>query len=113
MHEFGLALQILEMAEEHARPLAPCKVTQIEIELGDLANVMYESLLFSLQAVTEHSVCAGAEILIHRVPGRGQCVQCGAEFPMEAIFGECPQCGDPTPLLIKGKEFRLLSIQID
>lgn len=113
MHEFGLAMRIVEVAREHARPLGPRKVTQIEVELGDLSGVMYESLRFSLEAVVQDSDCRGARILIHRIPGEGECLECGARFPLEALFGSCPTCGASHPRITRGKEFRLLAIEVD
>ena len=112
MHEFGLAKWIIEDVAERAEQLKPRRVTKIEIELGDLAGVQYESLLFCLESVVKTSKIPDVQILIHRVPGKGRCAVCDELYPLETIFMRCPKCESPNPIIIQGKEFRIASLQV-
>jgi hydrogenase nickel incorporation protein HypA/HybF len=112
MHEFGLAMRIVEMAEAHAAAQGGARLTRIEVELGELAGVMAESLDFSLKAVVRSSGSPEAEVLIHRIPGRAECAACGLRFQLLAPQGECPACGDPRLRVVQGREFRLKAIRL-
>ena len=112
MHEMGLVFRIIDMAVEHAEKMNAHSITKIEIVLGDLSGVMYESLMFSFETAVKGTMLADAEILIERVPGRGRCNSCGKEYEVVNFHESCPCCSAPHLQIIQGKQFKLKSINI-
>ena len=112
MHEMGLVFRIVEIAVEHAQKMDARRIVKIEIVLGDLSGVMYESLMFSFETAVKGTMLANAEIVVERVTGRGICRSCGCEYELVTLYGDCPSCGSAALRIIQGKEFRLKSISI-
>ncbi|KAA0888376.1 hydrogenase maturation nickel metallochaperone HypA [Oryzomonas rubra] len=112
MHEMGLVFRIIDMAAEHARKMHARKITKVEIVLGDLSGVMYESLVFSFDTAIKGTMLADAEIVIERVRGRGRCNACGREFDVVKLHEICPGCAAPHPQIIQGRQFQLKSISV-
>lgn len=112
MHEMGLVFRIIDMTVEHAKKMNARKITKVEIVLGDLSGVMYESLVFSFYTAIKGTMLADAEIVIERVRGRGRCNACGKEFEVVNLHEVCPACTAPHPQIVQGKQFQLKSISV-
>jgi hypothetical protein len=55
MHEMALAESILNIVEETARRQGAARVTEVRLEIGELANVESEALQFGLEAGSTRS----------------------------------------------------------
>lgn len=113
MHEMSLVLSILDIVTAKANEEKADRINEIEIEVGELAGVQPESLLFCFDAARKHTLAENASLQIIDIPAKGKCLDCAAEFPVEFYFSKCPECGSYKVDVIQGKDFRIRSINID
>ena len=82
MHEMALAESILNIVEETARRQGATRVTEVRLEIGELANVEIEALQFGLEAALPGSLAEGAHVECLIIPA-DECVFCSAKnLPM-------------------------------
>ncbi len=113
MHEMSIAMNIIELAADAARSEGGNTITGIELEIGTLSGIMTESLEFCFEAASNNTMAQGAQLKIHLIPGKGLCISCNNEIPVESIGAQCPHCGEYLLNILQGKELRLKAITID
>lgn len=113
MHELSIALSIIESAEEAARKNDASVITKVEVEIGSMAGVEPEALLFAWDSVIQGTMAQNAPLIIHSIQAQAKCLECGTEFPADNYFGECPNCKSYRYNIIKGKELRISSLTVD
>ncbi len=113
MHEFSIAMNIVEIASEHARKENASVVREIEIEVGTLSGVVLDALEFSLEAAVKDSILEGARRNIVVIPGRARCRSCSHVFDVGDFYTVCPRCGTPAPEIIQGRELRVKSLLVE
>ena len=109
MHELSLAGAVIDTVERHA---AGRRVTAVYLRVGDLRQVVPDSLRFYFEHVARGTVCEGARLEQELVPARLAC-GCGHEWDLDglAIF-RCPVCGDADASVASGEEFLVESIDV-
>lgn len=113
MHEFSIAVNIVDIAVEHAEKANAKQVSEVELEIGELSGVIHDAMETAMEAAKKGTILDRAEIKILRREGRGKCTDCSKEFHLENLFDPCPHCGAFSPEVISGKELRLKSIFVD
>ena len=113
MHEFSIAMNIVDIASEYARKEEAKSVKEIEIEVGQLAGIVLEALEFSLEAAVKGSILEDAKRTIISLPGLLRCRACSHEYESSDFFSECPECGAGPPEIIQGRELRVKSLVIE
>ena len=113
MHEFSLALNIIDIANETARKANADKISNIEIEVGSLSGVIIEALEFALDTAKENSLLESSEIHITTVSAEALCRKCKHTFAPESFYAYCPQCGSFEFDITRGKELKVKSITVD
>lgn len=113
MHEFSLAMNILDSCARELEQAGGSKITGIRLEVGSLSGVMAESLRFALEAGHEDNVLKNAQISIDELPARLQCKACGQDFEATEIYTPCPQCGSFGHQVLAGKDLIIKSITIE
>ncbi|MBE0565091.1 MAG: hydrogenase maturation nickel metallochaperone HypA [Krumholzibacteria bacterium] len=111
MHEMSIACSIADIAREQARAAGAGRVNTVEIEVGALAGVEVESLRFCWDAARS-GPAAGAELVIHEIPGRGHCPGCDLECDVDFHVALCPRCEGGLRIL-RGRELRVRSLNVD
>lgn len=112
MHELSIVLSIVDAAtREVARENAE-RVKRIELDIGDLAGIEWQSFDFAWQPATQNTVLADAELVVNHIPALAECVNCQAEFSKKQPYDACPQCGTFLHLLKSGKELKIKSLLI-
>lgn len=112
MHEFSIAVNIVDIASENARKENAQAVKEIEIEVGALSGVVIDALDFCMEAAVKDSILDGARWKITGIPGKGKCRECSLEFEIEDLYTVCPKCSCAAPEIIQGKELRVKSILV-
>ena len=112
MHELSIAKSIVEIAEKEVQKAAAHRVEEIELDIGRLAGIEYESLEFVWDVAVRQSVLSAAKKTINRLPGKGKCMECATEFELQNLFDACPTCHHYFNEIIGGKELRIKSITI-
>lgn len=113
MHELSVAMNIVELAVEEAGKANSSVITQVDVEIGSLAGVETEALLFAWDAARNSTIAQNAPLIIHPVPAEAACQECGKLFPIEHFFAQCPDCGSFRYNIIKGREMRIMSILVE
>ncbi|MBU0741336.1 hydrogenase maturation nickel metallochaperone HypA [bacterium] len=112
MHEMSLAMNIVAIAGEQAAAHGAGAVRAIHADVGVLAGVEARSLAFCFEAARAGTPMADAELVIHEIPGRGRCRDCGAEVPVAFFVAVCPECGAGGVEITSGRELRVRSLDI-
>ncbi|MFC2101202.1 hydrogenase maturation nickel metallochaperone HypA [Bacteroidota bacterium] len=110
MHEFTIALNVIDIAKEYSRKANSEKVLEIEIEVGEVSGIVYEALEFALNSATKNTLLEQANKKIIRIHGKAVCNKCQHSFPLDNIYGECPSCNSFDFQIVHGKELRVKSI---
>ena len=113
MHEFSIAVDIVDIAISSARKEAASVVKEIEVEIGQLSGVVMEALEFSLEAAVKGTMLEKARRNLIIVPGKARCTQCLKEYETDTLFKPCPACQACAPDIIQGRELRVKSLIIE
>jgi hydrogenase nickel incorporation protein HypA/HybF len=112
MHEFSIALNIIDIATSEAEKAGVTNVQQIEIEIGKSSGVVREALEFALETAVKDTVLTNSAIIITETRSVLECNSCKHRFPTEYPIGICPACGEVSSNLVSGKELKVLSITV-
>ena len=114
MHEFGLAVRMIELAEEAARAAGATRIESIRLEIGALAGVVPEALEFAYRGAREGTLAADATLDVTFLPALAHCATCDADFELDNRFGiaDCPTCGAPSADLRQGRELHLRDVAV-
>ena len=113
MHEFSIAMDIVDIATAAAREGEATEVKEIEVEIGQLSGVVMEALEFSLEAAVKGTMLEFSRRNLVIIPGRARCTKCYHEFDTETLFKPCPECGALAPDIVRGRELRVKSITVE
>ncbi len=112
MHELSVAMGIVKIAEDETKKAKAKKVTLIELEIGKLAGIEFESLDFVWPAAVKNTVLEEAERKIDVKEGLGKCADCDAVFEIQHFYDSCPKCGSNLKGIIQGKELRVKALEV-
>ena len=114
MHELSLAQGIVQLLEEQAKAQGFSRVRRVFLEIGELAGVEVESLLFGLDVVMRGTLAEGAAIEVSRPEGQGWCLACGAEsIKVHSRAEGCPHCGSYQVQVTGGDALRVSELEVD
>lgn len=112
MHELSIAIQIVEIVEEEAKKHDAEHVSAVHLDIGTLSGVEPDALKFAMEEAVRHSIAAKAELFYHFIEAVAVCEDCCNEFKTEDYFKVCPYCNSVNTSLLKGKELKIRSIDI-
>lgn len=110
MHEMSIALGIVDIAKEEAEKAQVKSFSKIELEIGTLAGIEFDSLDFIWEAAVKDSVLEKAVKSVHKIKARAKCVDCNTEYPIKNTYDSCPKCDSFLKIILKGKELRVKSL---
>lgn len=110
MHEMSITASLVEICEQNS---GGRRVTSVTLEIGDLSGIMPESVEFCFDVCTQDTLLEGAVLDIERIPGKGNCSGCGAEFPVHAYYEPCPACGGYGVAITAGEELRVKELEVE
>jgi hydrogenase nickel incorporation protein HypA/HybF len=114
MHELSIIHGIIETAEtvvrEHGDQYA---VSAIDLQIGELAGVEIDSILFLWPAAVAGTALEQAELRIDRVSGAAGCNACNTTFEIAHFSDPCPQCGTHLIQIVRGEELRIKSLELE
>ncbi|MBN2426123.1 MAG: hydrogenase maturation nickel metallochaperone HypA [Calditrichaceae bacterium] len=113
MHEMSIAVNIVKIALEAADKEKAKKINSIEIDLGKLAGVAEEALLFCYDSTCKNTIAEGSVLKINSIPGQAFCEACNYQFEADQPYMICPQCGEQVWLINGGKELKVKSVNVD
>ena len=112
MHELSIALGIVNIAEKETKKAKAQKVELIELEIGTLAGIEFDSLDFVWPSAVKNTVLEYAEKKIHIVEAEAKCADCETIFKVEQVYDACPECNSYLKHIVKGKELLVKSLEV-
>jgi hydrogenase nickel incorporation protein HypA/HybF len=110
MHELSVSSAIVDTAVRHA---AGRRVTAVHVRIGQLRQVVPDSLAFFFELVTRETLCEGARLEQELVPARLRCTPCVYEWAIDLPAFRCPRCGGAEVAVLSGEELEVESIEVE
>lgn len=115
MHELPIVGEVVKIALRHAEKHNATKIVRIHLVIGDLTDLVHEWVQRYFDFAAKETIASDAQLVIERVPITVLCTVCNKAFIVEkkkANF-KCPDCGETGTTLLRGREFRVESIEIE
>ncbi len=112
MHELSIALGIVKIAENETAKAKATKVELIELEIGTLAGIEFDSLDFVWSSAVKDTVLESAVKKITIVKAKAKCMDCDTVFDIKYIYDSCPKCNSFLKGIMKGKELRVKALEV-
>ena len=113
MHELSLCEGIVEIIETEAQSKGFKTVTNVWLEIGQLAAVDEQAMRFCFDVVVKNTVAESSQLHIISLPGQGWCLTCAKTVPVQARFEPCPSCGGFEVQITQGEELRIKELEVD
>jgi hydrogenase nickel incorporation protein HypA/HybF len=122
MHELSLSSAILDTVRRHADGR---RVSEVEIRVGRLRQVVPDSLSFYFEIVSRDTIAEGAAFEMELVDALMRCRSCSHEWDPAPPPAEdesqimllpqfrCPACEAPGAEVVTGEEFEVESITVE
>lgn len=112
MHELSIAMNIVELVEEHIAA-QPGRVTAVDVRIGCMAGIVPAALSFAWEPATHGTRLQGSALRIHWEEAAGYCSVCGCDRPPESAQSmRCAVCGAPILRLTCGRALDLTAIEL-
>ena len=109
MHELSIAQALLAIVCEHA---GGRRVTQVDVRVGHLRQVVPDALAFSFELVAQGTVAEGAELVLEPVRAEGDCRTCGTRSHLPQFPLSCRACGGLDIEVVRGEELCVESLDV-
>jgi hydrogenase nickel incorporation protein HypA/HybF len=114
MHELAITQSILEIVLRHAEGAGAQRVLSINLVIGELTGFVDDSIQFYFDFMSKDTPAQDARLNFERIAPRARCQQCGTDYaPPNSRLWTCPACGALGGEVIAGKEFSVVSIEIE
>jgi hydrogenase nickel incorporation protein HypA/HybF len=110
VHELALAAAVLRIAEQHGRGR---RVVRVELEIGELRQVVPEALEFSFAIAANGTPAEGAELTIEKKPIVVSCDACRVETRLATFPLACGRCGSRDVQLRSGEELSVVALELE
>jgi hydrogenase nickel incorporation protein HypA/HybF len=112
MHELSVALGILKIAENEAAKANAKQIESIELEIGTLAGIEFDSLDFVWSCAVKDTILEHAKREINIINAKAKCVDCNTVFDIVNHYDSCPNCSSNFKSILQGKELRVKSLEV-
>lgn len=113
MHELSIAQSVISIVEKSLPATFEGQVTSVILQIGTLSGIELDALEFSFSILKEKSKLKNASLLIEEIQAQAECRSCKSIFDINAYGEPCPSCQSFEYALIKGKEMKVLRINVD
>ncbi len=113
MHEMSICESIMEVIEGQAVEQKFTQVLAVCLEIGPLAGVELEALLFSYEVVTRGTLAENSRLDIIELPMNAWCMLCSKKVDVKARFDACPDCGSYQVQITGGDELRIKNMEVN
>jgi hydrogenase nickel incorporation protein HypA/HybF len=110
VHELALSSAIVNTVVKHA---AGRHVSVVSLRVGELRQVVPDTLEFYFAIVAEGTVCEGARLEQELLPARLRCDACARAWEIDMPIFRCPGCGTGAVEVVSGNEFEVESIEVE
>ena len=113
MHEFSIALSIIEIAEGEAKKAKSQVVTELVLDVGTMAGIEFHALDFAMESAIKNTMLENAKIVVNKIQAQAKCINCSEEFDIQSSFDPCPKCSGFYHNILSGKELKVKSLVVD
>ena len=110
MHEFAIVESLLGQVRATMRENGLVGVSLVEVEAGELRQVIPDVLQFAFSQSVADTELEGARLKISVSEARAECRGCGQTFRPQLNDFRCPQCGVADAHVIQGEHIILTSL---
>lgn len=109
MHELSICSSMVGIVREHA---AGRDVRAVHVRIGEMRQIVPDTLVYCWSLVTEDSELAGVELRVERIPAKIRCAGCGHEETLTELAFVCGSCSADAVDLVEGDEFLITSLEL-
>jgi hydrogenase nickel incorporation protein HypA/HybF len=110
VHELSLCGAIAALATRHA---GSRRVTVIHVRIGQLRQVVPDTLAFCWTLISEDTELAGSVLEVERVPARLRCRACSEQFGLDGVIAfVCPACSGLDIEVVAGEDFDVTALDL-
>lgn len=113
MHEMGVTMEVLRAVADASAAAGATRVNSVTLTIGELADIVPDSLRFAWDALTPGTVAEGAELKIIEMAGRSVCLLCGEKFAHGKFDRRCTACESFATQVMSGNEMMIDHIDVD
>jgi hydrogenase nickel incorporation protein HypA/HybF len=113
MHEMSLAQALVDQVTELAEKEGCRKILSVDVSIGALSGVMRESLEFCFPVVARGTALEETVLNVLEVPLTAECGYCGRISNPEPFDIECCHCGSMNLMVTEGRDFKLISFEVE
>ena len=112
MHEYSLVQALVERVRAEAEARGALAVHRVSVRIGELSGVDPGLFQTAYDTFREGTVCAGAPLVLTRIPAAWSCPRCGAGIPPGAPL-RCDRCDVPARLEEGGDALTLDQLELE
>ncbi len=113
MHEMSLCEGVMQILEDQAQQQGYTSVKTVWLEVGTLACVEMEALMFAFDVVTKGTLADGAKLEVINIEGQAWCLPCEKTISISARFDACPECGSHQLQICCGDELQVKELEVE
>jgi hydrogenase nickel incorporation protein HypA/HybF len=113
MHEMALAQALVDQVTELAEKEGGRKVLCVDVSIGALSGVMRESLEFCFPVVACGTPLECARLHVTETALTAECGNCGRISNPQPFDIECCHCGSMNLMVTEGRDFKLISFEVE
>ncbi len=114
MHELPVTQGILDVALTAAQQAGGCRITRINLVIGELSSIVDESIQFYFDILSRGTLAEGACMAIQREPAQATCQDCGFQWNVSIpLVPSCPSCQGHRFQVTGGRTFYVESIEVN
>ncbi len=113
MHEFSIAMSIIEIAEDEARKAKAKAIKELILDIGTMSGIEFYALDTAMEMAVTNTMLENSLLKINKIQARAKCSECSKEFDINNVYDPCPSCNSLYHELLSGKELQIKSIVVD
>jgi hydrogenase nickel incorporation protein HypA/HybF len=113
MHEMALAQALVNQVIELAEKEGCRKILNVQVSIGALSGVMRESLEFCFPVVARGTALEETLLNVVEVPLTAECRDCRSISNPKPFDIECCHCGSMNLMVTEGRDFKLISFEVE
>ncbi|HML31846.1 hydrogenase maturation nickel metallochaperone HypA [Sporomusa sphaeroides] len=107
MHETGVMMEIVHLAEKHAKKSGATKVYKLVLQIGQLSAVIPDAAKMCYPFVINGTMLEQCKLAIEVVPAIGVCKQCDSKYNLVEQEFKCPNCSSDQYEILSGRELKI------
>ncbi|RCK77627.1 MAG: [NiFe] hydrogenase nickel incorporation protein HypA [Ignavibacteriae bacterium] len=113
MHEATVARNIIEVIESEIS-IANCKkIYSVKLRIGELSGIYPESLEYYFYELSKNTILENAKLYFEKAPIKVKCTACSAEFEIQNLDYDCPNCKSSQYHIIGGDELEIINMEVE